>query len=41
LIMIFSSTGGSGGIFGIMTGAVERGWPRRLRRTDFSAYSLI
>jgi len=25
LIMIFSSTGGSEGIFGLMTGAVERG----------------
>jgi len=36
----FGSTDGSGW-FDLMTGAFERGSPRRLSKTDFSAYSLI
>lgn len=36
----FGSTGDSD-IVDIIIGAVERGSPRRLSRTDFSAYSLI
>jgi hypothetical protein len=40
IVMIFVWTGDSD-MFVLIRGAVERGSPRRLSRTDFSAYSLI
>jgi len=40
LVIGFDSIDGSDR-FGLMTEAFERGSPRRLSRTDFSAYSLI